>query len=723
MLKMRFYKVLVCMPILRLLFLTILSIFGFVDVMAQDSIVRDTISRDAQRLAEVTVTASNVIHRGDRDLVYITRDMRKGNFNTAEMLGRVPGLQYNRSTKSLSYYGEENVKILVDSLDKDADYIKGLHHLRFDKLDIIPNPKGKYEGYAVLINLHTKPCYEGYEGTLSTTGEFFPGDRNVRGDIFGDADWNGRFTYTKGKWNYVMSYDGDFSQQERNNLVETMYLLNNYMESSLDMGDGAKNHNEFSRGHVANGSIDYQFDKRNSVSFVYQLGLQSMNAHDVSYLLRSPLVGTNPCDTILSRHYRDENSYRHTFGLFFRGGIGGWNYTTDLNVVFNGWNTESYLQKSSGYVTNDNRRTRMNHTTAKLEASRLFFNRRLYLAIGYNNFWKQYRQDELHHGNRLTDYTLWQNKWWVFSSCTLAHVTTLSLASSIMTNHTRSGIQRDNYLSWNGSLGFFRQLMGNNWVRFEYNCKISNPDMTKVMGYGHFTDSLQWVTGNPLLRSSISHEVNLKYHLLRYFTLNGRYLYQPRTFTDITVSCEGYLENGEWSKYAFTSPQNAMWSSTWLGLYYEQQIGALNLSANVDYRYVTGKYREYAKSVANWTGNCMLEYNVPKASLYLSCAYNLCSDYNAWAQGISKTKMDLLWLNLEKSFFGERLNVSFIYNVPVHFVSGKNISSSTSPAKYVYARNFNYNNLSSNSFEVCVTYRFHGGKSVRQYKRELSDEK
>ena len=119
----------------------------------------------------------------------------------------------------------------------------------------------------------------------------------------------------------------------------------------------------------------------------------------------------------------------------------------------------------------------------------------------------------------------------------------------------------------------------------------------------------------------------------------------------------------------------------------------------------------------------MAEYNVSKISLYLSCAYNLCSDYNAWAQGLSKTKMDLLWLNAEKSFFGERLNVGVIYNIPLHFVSGKNISRFFSPAKQVYARNFNYNKLSSNSFEISITYRFSGGKSVRQYKRELSDEK
>ena len=143
----------------RILFLIIFSVFVFFDIKARCLLTTDTLALDTMRLSEVVVTASNVIRRRDSDLVLVTRDMRRGSFNTAEMLGKVPGFLYNRSTKSLSYYGEENVKILVDSLEKDAGYIKGLHHLRFDKLDVIPNPKGKYEGYAVLVNLHTRKSY------------------------------------------------------------------------------------------------------------------------------------------------------------------------------------------------------------------------------------------------------------------------------------------------------------------------------------------------------------------------------------------------------------------------------------------------------------------------------------------------------------------------------------------------------------------------------------
>ena len=39
-----------------------------------------------------------------------------------------------------------------------------LQHIRFDRMEIVHNPTGKYQGYDVLINFHTKENYEGYEG-------------------------------------------------------------------------------------------------------------------------------------------------------------------------------------------------------------------------------------------------------------------------------------------------------------------------------------------------------------------------------------------------------------------------------------------------------------------------------------------------------------------------------------------------------------------------------
>ena len=72
----------------------------------------------------------HTIHHADRDVVRITRAMRKGARNTAQMLGNIPGIDCDYSNNELTYYGSKNILILVDSIEKSPEYIKELHHLR-----------------------------------------------------------------------------------------------------------------------------------------------------------------------------------------------------------------------------------------------------------------------------------------------------------------------------------------------------------------------------------------------------------------------------------------------------------------------------------------------------------------------------------------------------------------------------------------------------------------
>lgn len=102
--------------------------------------------------------ADNITHYADRDVVYITRSMRKGARNTAQMLGNIPGIDCNRADNKLTYYGSSNILILVDSVEKSANYVKELHHLRYDKVDVIPHPMGG--GEILGIRPGDKPAYQ-----------------------------------------------------------------------------------------------------------------------------------------------------------------------------------------------------------------------------------------------------------------------------------------------------------------------------------------------------------------------------------------------------------------------------------------------------------------------------------------------------------------------------------------------------------------------------------
>lgn len=685
----------------------------------QGSIGDLRLKADQQMLREVTVTSSNVIHHGDKDVVWITRDMRRGNYNTGELLGNVPGIEYNRATKGLKYYGESNIVLLVDSVEKNADYIKGLHHVRFERIDIIPFPKGKYEGYSAIINLHTRADYEGYEGSAGIDTEFFPSNLDIGDKVFSNISGNGSFTYTRNKWNSFMNYAGSFNQSAKENLSEVEYPMNGYWEKVIANENHYKNLKEYERGHTLTGGVDYQFNKRNSLSIAYRLGLQ---AND-SYSQQNVVQTQQTSDTILSCRHGDDNGYAHTFAAYYRGGVGAWNYTADFNLVLTETDACSLLQKSSGYVNQDDRHNHMTHTLARVELNRHFLGDKLYVAVGYNNFWKQYEQTRLQTSSTLTDYTLYQNKLWFYTSYNIRKNTSINTAASLIMNNTRSMGQKDDYLSYDASLGLYQGLGDNTSIRFNYQCSVSNPTINQVTTYGQFTDSLQWVGGNPLLRSAVSNNFDLRFQFCKWLTFIAKYKYQPRTFSSITELRKGTLENGVDGYYAATITQNSKYQNLWIGLYYWQRIKNLSLSADCYYRYAAGKYKDFQNSIGYWHGNFHASYNWAAINLNASAHYNLAIDKDAWAQGVSKNQVDMFWLYISKKFCHERIELSFTYVLPIHFTSGDNYRYVTTPAFVARNNDYSLNRQSDHNFAFGFIYRFNGGKTVREYNREMSEER
>ena len=76
--------------------------------------VADSINRNkAKTLDSIVVVGDNITHYADRDVVRITRAMRKGARNTAQMLGNIPGIDCDYATNGLTYHGSPNILIQI----------------------------------------------------------------------------------------------------------------------------------------------------------------------------------------------------------------------------------------------------------------------------------------------------------------------------------------------------------------------------------------------------------------------------------------------------------------------------------------------------------------------------------------------------------------------------------------------------------------------------------
>ena len=183
----------------------------------------DSVTWD-KSLNDVCVVASSVNTMGDRTVAIITKDMRRGAQNTAQMLGNIRGLDWNAVDNSIEYHGKKNIIVLVDSIEKGYSYIMNLHHLRFSKVEIIDQPKGKYNGYDALINLTTKKNYEGYEGNVFYNTRLMPSGPNA-GKFIWDVE-TGSITYTRNKWNFVANVSRS---------AENKTVYQNWFEKSYPM--------------------------------------------------------------------------------------------------------------------------------------------------------------------------------------------------------------------------------------------------------------------------------------------------------------------------------------------------------------------------------------------------------------------------------------------------------------------------------------------------------
>ncbi len=698
------------------------SLQAFAQVSQRDSLMLDSIEAAmTENLKQVEVNASNIVHLPDKDVIYITKEMRKGSYDTGELLGKIPGMIYNRATQELVYQGQKKIILLVDSIKWDASYVKSLHHLRFDKIEIIPNPQGKYSGYDVLINLHRKENYQGYENQGFTVGNVFPGGRNVKSNPFSGCEWLEQYTYTHNKWNFYVRYLGQFDQAEENNLSTTQYLLNNYAEEVIDNADGTRNKKTHSRAHRVTTSIDYQFDKRNSISLTYDYLWTDNDERNPKTIVRSDLEG-NVQDTIGSTSFYTRKWQRHTFAGFYRGGKGVWNYSASINYIRQNTNSDYDLHKTSSYTTTDDRLSRMDHTYAKAEVNRRFLKDKIYWALGYNDLWKSYVQKRKETREDLSNYSLKQSTVWSYASYNFTDKANLGINASITTNKTKGDQAKDRYLSWAGSLTYYQKMKHNQWLRVNYSCSVSNPDLSQVTSYGQFSDSLTWSGGNPQLRSSVFHYARIQYYFLKCLTFTLEDRYKPRTFDNITTLEYGELQNGQDGYYAATMPQNSKWNAASAKLYFSKAIKALTISADVSYWYSSGKYKEFNHGVNGWQHNIQLDYNIQKWDLVPTLMIKNYSDYGGWAQGYYKSQNDLIRIILTKYFCHKKFLVYFQYITPLHFTKGKNTSVWETPATVAHYRNYNKNKRYNNTFGLLFRYQLGGGKSVRQYNRELSEE-
>jgi hypothetical protein len=296
------------------------------------NVKRDTADVEkTKELQNVTVYGQSIRQKGDRTSVFITRDMRRGAVSTAQMIGNLPNFYFDRALNVLTYNNSQRIAVMVDSVEKSVDLLQNLQHIRFDRVEIIDRPQGQYQGYDVLINLHTKKDYEGYEGRLYHDNGVTLSDYCGKKLIFDNE--NTYFTYTKNKLTLYGGFNYYFGQGSFNKWWTRYYPLNGLKNEVIENADHSKNTVVFERNLYGNVSADYLIDAKRSVSVVYAYTDQGSNTYCNFTLLRSH-DGTDDEQTLRQNTRTRNNDCEHSWAVFYRDNAGRIKFNTDFNYRY-----------------------------------------------------------------------------------------------------------------------------------------------------------------------------------------------------------------------------------------------------------------------------------------------------------------------------------------------------------------------------------------------------
>jgi hypothetical protein len=301
-----------CLTLFLLLFLPVCTL-----AQGNDSIYKNV------ELKDVVIKGKNVIRYPDKDVWLITDSLRQNTYSVNDLVKKLPNFQYSYAKDELSYLGSDNILFLLDGKKKRGRYIGELANMRFDKIEVIEHPTGKYEDYQVVVNVITKENWKGYDVRFYNTEEIRPS--SPYDYLITSSKTSGTYTYTLPKYDIAVHYSYNHSNSHQK--IEYWEKTSSYEEQSID--NDQPTDISFSNKHNFWIDADYNISKNHSISFKYSLGKNNSHAYSLKTMER-----LFPNDNVSSIIDEDSRQYSrgtdHIGTIAYLGKLRTWELSSEL---------------------------------------------------------------------------------------------------------------------------------------------------------------------------------------------------------------------------------------------------------------------------------------------------------------------------------------------------------------------------------------------------------
>jgi hypothetical protein len=670
-------------------------------------------------MKEVVVNGSKVkvTELGDRTIYGIPDGIKKTSTDGLDVLRKVPSVQVDYLNENITVNGKSNIKIEVDGITRDKEYLKRLHPSQVDKMEVITSPSGKYDADVdAVINIVTNPAMRyGLKGmvnamALPISGESYMG----RGAASLDYGFE--------KISYYVAANGMLQNFGINTEMERIAGINN-LQRNTTMGIKGNNQN-FNAGLIydpnefnnlnLNMSYNGNESKNNSDAWSYNSSNSIMN--NISRTLSNSKTNNEGLTSSLFYKHKFDKKTQHGFEveLNYYNSLNNTSSTDYQNINYNQMDTVVTPWLNEKSKTNTQTFTGQTNYTLPFDSVYSF-------NIGVSTNFNKYSIDNssslstapnlLYTDLRLGGYAELSRNFKMGS---------VKIGSRFETSHVViNSTGNSNYFSplpyANGSLKFD----DNNSVKLSYSRRVLRPTAGQLNPFVSVVDSQTISTGNPNLKPAYRDNFQFTYNVkvtVGKVTVN----LAPQLFYEYkTGLIQTILSQKNNTNVFESSPENVSNGyEAGGGLSVNSQIGKVMFNSN--FRYSFNHIDRYLNQITptnqrSWNWNSFVMSPLP-LDLKLISMLQLSGPV---LDGQTETRMSPFYLvGIIKQFKNNSTLTLLSFNP---FASKFFDTTSTLQNNSLYQRTETYMKMQT-AFVVAYSYNFKIGKSIDKQKHNIEQQ-
>lgn len=451
----------------------------------------------------------------DRTVYLVNEQMASTSHSSLEMLRQVPtvGVDFQNN---ITINGSSNILIFVDGKQRDGEYLSQLNPASLQKIEVLDNPSSKYSAdvSAVLNIITKKEARAGITGRIETEIpiQYQTVSNNSANIEYGYK--NLRF-FVSDNFHYERFEDMTFDTYRESYSDDDISILD-----QKGTGNGAFTYHKFHYG------MDWFINDKNSFSFygnyrvpLFKDGYDMVTTNELS-------VNDSITNFFKTGNEQQNHNVSHYYSLFYKRSYStplqeltmdisysDYKGSVDLSSVIDYFETDRITPTGASILRNETTKNKKETFRTKIDYIQPL-NKTLKLETGYQGEIHWY-DNKFYISNEFPDDLLEYRE--------VRNAGYVSMAGKVKEFSFQAGLRGENadiLINSDTTIGYFcllpqfnlqRKFGKTNSLKLSYRKSIKRPGIDQLNPFVSYSDSLNITRGNPELKPSYKHKLELSY--------------------------------------------------------------------------------------------------------------------------------------------------------------------------------------------------------------------